>query len=679
MEKAAVHARALQETHRAAIAIRQNGFGAELGGDGFETRGNFIERFIPGDTREAALAFGANAPQRIQKPLGRIFTLQIAGDFAAQKSAGYGMRGIAAKPGTFAIFDIDEQGAGVRAIERADGMADLGGQAKIIAIGGELGRAIPGTNGKRAAASEHRGPTSGHCVAGIRPICKHLRWPATCIFLAVSPEADGMLNDIRYALRVLRKNPGFTAIVISILAIGIGANAAIFSVINAALLRPLPYREPDRLVMVWSTFLKQGLGQIPMSAADFGDIRDQNHVFEQMSALYLDRSDFNFTGQGEPERIHAIAISTELFPMLGVRPALGRNFLTEEGLAGRENAAIVSEGFWRRRFGSDPRLLGKSVTLDGAPYTVVGVMPKGFSFPPPMTFMSNELPKDCEVWLPLVMDRANRDYHPLAGVARLKRDVTIEQARAEVAGLARRLEKEHAKSNAGIGGTISPMSEQVVESVRPALILLLGAVGFVLLIACANVASLLLTRAAARRREMAIRTALGASRARTVRQVLTESLMLALGGAAGGTLLALWVVDLLCTFDQFKVPRLAEAAVDGRTLLFTGLIAVITGLFFGLAPALQTSRPDLNEFLKQGSRAVVGGARNRLRGVLVAGEIALALVLLVGAGLLMRSFGRLLDVHPGFDSRSVLAMTVRLPDAKYPEDAQRAAFFDRLL
>jgi len=488
-----------------------------------------------------------------------------------------------------------------------------------------------------------------------------------------------MLNDIRYALRVLRKNPGFTAIVISILTIGIGANAAIFSVINAALLRPLPYREPDRLVMVWSTFLKQGLGQIPMSAADFGDIRDQNHVFEQMSALYLDRSDFNFTGHGEPERIHAIAISTELFPMLGVRPALGRNFLTEEGLAGREHAAIVSEGFWRRRFGSDPRLLGKSVTLDGAPYTVVGVMAKGFSFPPPMTFMSNELPKDCEVWLPLVMDRANRDYHPLAGVARLKRDATIEQARAEVAGLARRLEKEHAKSNAGIGGTISPMSEQVVESMRPALILLLGAVGFVLLIACANVASLLLTRAAGRRREMAIRTALGASRARTVRQVLTESLMLALGGAAGGTLLALWVVDLLRTFDQFKVPRLAEAAVDGRTLLFTGLIAVITGLFFGLAPALQTSRPDLNEFLKQGSRAVVGGARNRLRGVLVAGEIALALVLLVGAGLLMRSFGRLLDVHPGFDSRSVLAMTVRLPDAKYPEDAQRAAFFDRLL
>jgi len=273
-------------------------------------------------------------------------------------------------------------------------------------------------------------------------------------------------------------------------------------------------------------------------------------------------------------------------------------------------------------------------------------MPKGFSFPPPMTFMSNELPKDCEVWLPLVLDRSNRDYHPLAGVARLKRGVKIEQARAEVAGLARRLAQEHAKSNAGIGGTISPMSEQVVESVRPALVLLLGAVGFVLLMACANVASLLLTRAAGRQREMAIRTALGASRVRNVRQLLTESLILALGGAPGGTLLSLWVVDLLRTFDQFKVPRLAEAAVDGRTLLFTGLLAVIMGLLFGLVPAWQTSRSDLNEFLKQGSRTLAGGARNRLRGLLVAGEIALALVLLAGAGLLIRSFGRLLDVHP---------------------------------
>jgi len=488
-----------------------------------------------------------------------------------------------------------------------------------------------------------------------------------------------MLHDIRYALRVLRKNPGFTAVVVLILTTGIGANTAIFSVINAALLRPLPYHDPDRLVMVWSTFLKQGLAQIPMSAADFADIRDQNHVFEQLSALYLDRSDFNFTGHGEPERIRAIAISAELFSMLGVRPALGRNFLIEEGQARREHAAIVSDGFWRRRFGADPGLLGKSVTLDGQPYTVVGIMPQGFSFPPPMTFVSNELPKDCEVWLPLVLDRSNRDYHPLAGVARLRRGVKIEQARAEVASLARGLEQEHAKSNAGIGGTISPMSEQVVESVRPALVLLLGAVGFVLLIACANVASLLLTRAAGRQREMAIRTALGASRARTIRQVLTESLILALGGAAGGTLLSLWVVDLLRTFDQLKVPRMAEATVDGRVLLFTGVVAAITGLLFGSVPAWQTLRPDMNEFLKQGSRTLAGGAWNRLRGLLVAGEIALALVLLAGAGLLIRSFGRLLDVHPGFDSHHVLAMTVRLPDAKYPEDAQRATFFDQLL
>ncbi len=488
-----------------------------------------------------------------------------------------------------------------------------------------------------------------------------------------------MLNDIRYALRVLRKNSGFTAVVVSILALGIGANTAIFSVINAALLRPLPYQDPSRLVMVWSTFMKQGLAQVPMSAADFADIREENHVFEQMSALYLDRSDFNFTGRGEPERIHGIAILPNLFSMLGARPAFGRNFLVDEALAGREHVAIVSDGFWRKRFGGDPKLLGKAVTLDGQLYTVVGIMPKGFSFPPPMTFMSNELPKDCEVWLPLVLDRSNRDYHPLAGLARLKPGATVEQARAEVAGLARRLEQAHSKSNAGLGGTISPMSEQVVEGVRPALLLLLGAVGFVLLIACANVANLLLTRGAGRRREMAIRAALGASRGRAVRQVLTESVLLALGGAAGGILMALWAVDLLRSYDQLKVPRMAEAAVDGRVLLFTGLVAVLAGLIFGLVPAWQASRPSLNEFLKQGSRSLAGGARNGLRGLLVAGEIALALVLLAGAGLLIRSFGRLLDVNPGFDSHHVLAMTVRLPDAKYPEDAQRAAFFDQLL
>jgi predicted permease len=488
-----------------------------------------------------------------------------------------------------------------------------------------------------------------------------------------------MLNDIRYALRVLRKNPGFTVVVVLILALGIGANTAIFSVIDAALLRPLPYQDPDRLVMVWSSVLKQGLPQIPVSAADFADIRGQNRVFEQMSGFYLDKPDYNFTGRGEPERIHANAISTNLFSTLGVRPVLGRDFLTDEGQAGREHVAIVSDGFWRRRFGADPQLIGKSVTLDSVPYTVVGIMPQGFGFPPPMTMMSNSLPADCEVWMPLVLDRTNRDYHPLAGVARLKPGVTVEQARAEVATISRRLEQEHPKSNSGLGGTISPMNLQVIQGSRPALVLLLGAVGFVLLIACANVANLLLNRAAGRRREMAIRAALGASRGRTVRQVLTESVLLALGGAAGGILLALWAVDLLRSYDGLRVPRMAEAAVDGRVLLFTGLVAVATGLIFGLAPAWQASRPNLNEFLKQGSRTLAGGGRRQLRGLLVIAEIALALVLLAGAGLLIRSFSRLVDVNPGFDSHHVLAMTVRLPEFKYPDDAKRAAFFDLLL
>ena len=455
-----------------------------------------------------------------------------------------------------------------------------------------------------------------------------------------------MLNDIRYALRILRKNPGFTAVVVLILTIGIGANTAIFSVINAALLRPLPYYDPDRLVMVWSTFLKQGLAQIPMSAADFADLRDQNHVFEQLSALYLDRSDFNFTGHGEPERIHAIAISAELFLMLGTRPALGRNFLKDERLAGREHAAIVSDGFWRKRFGADPRLLGKSVTLDGQAVYGGRDHAEGLQLPAAHDVHVERTAEGLRSVAPIGAGPFESRLPSTGGCG------AAEARREDRTGAGRsgrprcRLAQEHAKSNAGIGGTISPMSEQVVESVRPALVLLLGAVGFVLLMACANVASLLLTRAAGRQREMAIRTALGASRVRNVRQLLTESLILALGRAPGGTLLSLWVVDLLRTFDQFKVPRLAEAAVDGRTLLFTGLLAVIMGLLFGLVPAWQTSRSDLNEFLKQGSRTLAGGARNRLRGLLVAGEIALALVLLAGAGLLIRSFGRLLDVHP---------------------------------
>ncbi|MFI5184395.1 MAG: ABC transporter permease [Vicinamibacteria bacterium] len=490
---------------------------------------------------------------------------------------------------------------------------------------------------------------------------------------------SGSWQDLRYAFRRVLKTPGFSAVVILVIGLGIGANSAMFSVVDGVLLRPLAYREPDRLVMVWQTLPKQGWGQVPFSEADFRDLTLSTHSFESVSGVFLDRSERNLSGGDEPSRVRGIAVSPDLFAMLGRRPDLGRPFLPEEAKTGKDRVAILSHRLWRDRFGADPAIVGKPIVLDGDAFSVVGVMPSGFVFPPPMANPAGRLPSDADLWLPLAMgDAPNRDYHPLAVVARLAPEATLAEARREVATLAQRLEHEYPKTNTDAGMAVVPMHEQMVWNVRPALLLLMGAVGFVLLIACANVAHLLLARTTARQHEMAIRAALGASRRRAVQQVLVEGLLFAVAGGGLGILLAHWGVDLLRASEVSGLPRLSDVAIDVRVLAFTGALAMATGLLFALAPALQATRQDPDEALRRGGRASTL-AFGRFRGALVVGEVALALVLLAGAGLLLKSLGRLIEVDPGFDSRNLLTMGIDLPEHRYPGDAERAAFFQRLV
>jgi putative ABC transport system permease protein len=471
---------------------------------------------------------------------------------------------------------------------------------------------------------------------------------------------------------MLLKKPGFTVVAVLALALGIGANTAIFSVVNAVLLRPLPFADPEQLVIVWMDNRQQGVKEDIHSYPNFVDYREQNKVFENLAA-YRNAS-LNLTGTGEPERVLGAASTASFFEVMRVAPAIGRAFSAEEDQPGHDSVMLISYSLWQRRFGADKNIIGKSVALSGATRTVIGVMPPDFRFPA----------KETEFWIPLAPPPQVKDQRQafwLNVIGRLKPGVTLEQARVEMATIAKRLEQQYPDANSNFGTNLVPLREQTVGPVRPALLILLGAVAFVLLIACANVANLLLGRAAAREREFAIRMAMGAGRRRIVRQLLVESLLLAGMGAVLGILLAVWGLDALKMMMPSDMPRLDQIGVDARVLSFTILISCLTALLFGLAPALQASQPDLNETLKEGGgKGATKGVRSRqMRRLLVVSEVALALVLLVGAGLLLKSFSRLRDFDLGFRPEGLLTAKIQLPGLRYREENQLRVFHRQLM
>ena len=478
-----------------------------------------------------------------------------------------------------------------------------------------------------------------------------------------------IIQDVRYGARVLFKNPSFTFIAVLALALGIGANTAIFTVVNAVLLRPLPYKDPERLMTVWEDASKVGFPHNTPAPANFIDWRDQNQLFEGMAALH--RRTFNLTGDGEPERIDGRRVSTNLFALLGVDPQFGRVFLAEEDQPGSNRVVILSNRLWHRRFAADKAIVGKTLSLNGEPYTVVGVMPQRFEFPT----------REDELWVPIAFDSqeaGRRGSHYLEVIGRTKPGVTFEQAQGEMNNIAARLQQQYPNTNSNIGVTVIPLHEDLVGDIKPALLMLLGAVGFVLLVACANVANLLLARAAVRQKEIAVRMALGASRWRLVRQFLTESVLLGALGGIFGLGLSFVALIVLKSFIPENISQASTIAIDARVLIFTVLVSLLTGLIFGLAPAAQ--RSDFNDVLKDGGREGVAGSRgNRMRGLLVIGEVAVSLLLLIGAGLLINSFMRLRNLDPGFQTDHVLTVGIVLPESKYPDVAKRSAFYTEVL
>ena len=479
-------------------------------------------------------------------------------------------------------------------------------------------------------------------------------------------------QDLRYGFRTLLRNPGFCAVAILALALGIGPNTAIFTMVNAVLLKPLPVPEPDRVVMIWGTLLKSGFGQLPVSAADYLEWKQQARSFDQMSAAFaIPEYGLNVSGAGDPERVPAALASKEFLPALGIKPIVGRNFLPEEDRPGGPPAVLIGNALWQRRFHSDPAAIGRTLTVDGIPRTVVGVVP-------------HELGEmvAADLWLPTAINPndAERRNHNYGIVAHLKPGVTVAQARAEMIVIAQRLERAYPASNTGWGITLFPMAEMFTGRIRPVLLILLGAVGLLLLIACANLANLLLARAATREKEIAIRGALGAGRPRIIRQLLTESFVLALAGGALGLVLAAWGVRLLRSVVPDMFPMLQHMSVDVPVLAFTFGISILTGLLFGLVPAWRSSRTDLNTTLKEAAgRSESSGGSHRIRGFLLASEVALAVLLSVSAGLLLRSFVRVTEVNAGVRTANILTMNVSLPEVKYDTELKRATFYKNLI
>jgi putative ABC transport system permease protein len=487
---------------------------------------------------------------------------------------------------------------------------------------------------------------------------------------------ESFMQDLRFGSRVLVKNPGFTLIAVLTLALGIGANTAIFSVVNTVLWRSLPYKDAGQLVAVWEAQTK--VDQRMFSPAEFLDYQAQNQSFTEMAAYRL--MYFSLTGQGQPEQLDGMIVSANCFSLLGVSAERGRIFQPEDGHAGAARVAVISHEFWQQRLGGDPNLIGKTLTLSDEPVTLIGVMPPGFQD----TSQSNER----QIWVNphnVVPDWSPnstvdvlsiRDTGFLRVIARLKPNVTLQQAQTDLDAIAARLQQQYPRPT-GHGARVISLHELTVGSVRPTLLILLGAVSLVLLIACANVTSLMLARATERYKEMAIRTALGASRWRIVRQLLVESLLLAGLGCAGGWLFAVWSEQLIVASGRSEIPRLSETGLDYRVFIFTLIVSVLTGLVFGLAPALAAAKPDLNSALKEGSRSATAG-RNRLRQTLVIAEVALALVVLIGAGLLVSSFARLMAVKPGFNPQHLLTMRIGLTNQQYSKSVYRKRFVTEL-
>jgi putative ABC transport system permease protein len=494
---------------------------------------------------------------------------------------------------------------------------------------------------------------------------------------------ESLLNDIRYGARSLWKRPGFTTLAVITLALGIGANTAIFSVVNATLLRPLPFREPERVVMLWGFLPKmaQTADKLPSSSGNFVSLRDQNQSFENLSAFRT--WSWQLTGGGEPELLRGARVSADFFPAVGVSPALGRVFSPEEDLPNRAPVTIISHELWQRHFAGDKNAIGKTLTLTGQSVMIVGVMPQGFRFPGGANMIPGlQFALDNDVWMPLALtdeDKQRQGNLNLALIGRLKHGVSPSQAETEV----RALQQNLPLGKIGYTINVLPLYQQMVGKIRKLLLVLLATVAFVLLIACANIANLLLARATSRQKEIAVRAALGAGRLRIIRQLLTESLLLSVTGGLLGLLLAVWGNSLLVSLIPRDVPRIHDVSVDGRILAFTLLVSFLTGLIFGLAPALQASKLDLNESLKEGSRSATSGpGQNRLRSLLVVSEVAMALVLLISATLLIKSFVRLSEVKPGFNPANVLSMDVQLPNlppSRYAKNEEQTAFFQQLV
>jgi putative ABC transport system permease protein len=480
---------------------------------------------------------------------------------------------------------------------------------------------------------------------------------------------DSLVQDLRYAVRMLLKNRGFTVVAVLTLALGIGANAAIFSVLDGVMLRPLPYPDIDR-IMILGEASRSGQA-MSVSWPNFEDWRAQNQVFEHLG-IYRGAV-VNLTGGDQPERLNGSNASSAVFKAVGIAPVTGRGFSPDEDRPGTERVVLISDRLWRNRFGADPGIVGRTLTLNGQPHTVIGIMPPSMRFPSRLT----------DVWLPfglIVSTFPPRGAHPgLTAVGKLKAGVSYEQANAEMDTIARRLEQQYPQSNKNAMVTVTPYYEQIVRNIRPALLVLIGAVAFVLLIGCANLANLMLAKADARQREIAIRAALGAERRRIVQQLLTESLLLAAIGGALGSLLATWGVKAFVASKPTTVPRIDLIAVDYRVLAFVAAISLATGIIFGLVPALRASSPDLLTSLKEAVRGSAGVAGRRFRSALVVVEVGLAVVILVGSGLMVKSFARLMSVDPGFTPERVVTMRLTLPNAKYPDRAAWTAFHQNVM